>query len=269
MLRTSFANVRCKVCGSYDTVRDGRIKYGQRWKCKTCGRKFLANHARYGMKTPFVQVQKAIQLYYEGLSLNAICRYLQKEYHNYPSVSTVYDWVVKYSHEAMVATSKCYPNVSDTWVASETPLNVLGDQVWLWDVIDTRTRFLLASKLSLRHNICDFYNVMEQAIGKAGKNPKDVITNNIPLCFEILRYPLMIKYSSRGIECFHEIFHWRSGLMGDLKRLDKVCEFVNGWLIYYNYFRPHKSLGGKTPSEMADINYVYKDSPRRVCGIIK
>jgi transposase InsO family protein len=33
---------------------------------------------------------------------------------------------------------------------------------------------------------------------------------------------------------------------------------LDGWLIHYNYFRPHEGLRGKTPAEAAEIRFPYK-----------
>ena len=35
---------------------------------------------------------------------------------------------------------------------------------------------------------------------------------------------------------------------------DEDTAFINGHQLYYNFIRPHNSLFGKTPSEIAGIN---------------
>ncbi|MDD4875854.1 MAG: hypothetical protein PHQ86_01800 [Dehalococcoidales bacterium] len=32
---------------------------------------------------------------------------------------------------------------------------------------------------------------------------------------------------------------------------------MDGWLVNYNFFRPHMSLNGKTPAEVAGLKYEY------------
>jgi hypothetical protein len=34
-------------------------------------------------------------------------------------------------------------------------------------------------------------------------------------------------------------------------------EFLKGWVIHYNYFRPHLSLNDRTPAQVAGIKFVY------------
>jgi transposase-like protein len=77
-----------------------------------------------GMKTPKEQIASALDMYYEGMSLNAIRRHLEQMYHNYPSDSSVYNWITKFSEVAIKEAEKQKPNVGDVWVADETVLKI-------------------------------------------------------------------------------------------------------------------------------------------------
>jgi len=46
--------------------------------------------------------------------------------------------------------------------------------------------------------------------------------------------------------------------MRGLKNIESAHDFINGWLVHYNYLRPHTALGDKTPAEVAGIDYPYK-----------
>jgi transposase-like protein len=130
------------------------IKYGhfrgiQRFFCKDCKRKFADNDALPNMQTPIDQVGAAIGMYYEGQSPNTITRLLTQIYNSYPSDSTVYRWISRFTRQAISEAKAYKPNVGDTWVANETVLSLdYGSNVWFWDIIDTKTRFLLASYIS-------------------------------------------------------------------------------------------------------------------------
>jgi hypothetical protein len=41
--------------------------------------------------------------------------------------------------------------------------------------------------------------------------------------------------------------------------VETLIQFTDGWLVYYNYFRSHTSLDGKTPAEEANVNYSVKN----------
>jgi hypothetical protein len=36
-------------------------------------------------------------------------------------------------------------------------------------------------------------------------------------------------------------------------------EFLDGWLIHYNFFRPHMSLKDRTPSQVAGIKFPFRN----------
>lgn len=47
--------------------------------------------------------------------------------------------------------------------------------------------------------------------------------------------------------------------MRGLKNFQSAMDFVDGWLVHYNYLRPHSALDDRTPAEMAGIDYPYKN----------
>ncbi|MFC2033484.1 hypothetical protein ACFLUB_03075 [Chloroflexota bacterium] len=93
-------DLRCKFCGSPHIIRYGHYRNMQRWWCKDCQRKFADNDALPDMRTPYEQVASTLSMYYEGMSLNAIRRHLNQMHQNYPSDSTVYEWIVRFSEQA-------------------------------------------------------------------------------------------------------------------------------------------------------------------------
>ena len=38
-----------------------------------------------------------------------------------------------------------------------------------------------------------------------------------------------------------------------LDSVEKTTSLLRGWFVYYNFLKPHSSLKGKTPAEMAGI----------------
>ncbi len=86
------------------------------------------------MKTPPQQIASALNMYYEGMSLNAIRRHLDQQYGNYPSNSTIYEWIDHYTDEAVKKARQYKPEVGDVWVADETVLKIGGKNYWFWDL---------------------------------------------------------------------------------------------------------------------------------------
>ncbi len=105
---------KCKRCGSNNVVKFGRLKGVQRWLCKDCRYKFADNKAFPGMKIPAEQIAWAVCMYYEGIAFKEICRYLQQTYNSYPSDSTVYGWIDRFTKKTLEAASKVKPKVGDT-----------------------------------------------------------------------------------------------------------------------------------------------------------
>ncbi len=51
----------------------------------------------------------------------------------------------------------------------------------------------------------------------------------------------------------------RTKVLRGFKTVDTAALISDGFLIYYNYFRPHLSLKGRTPAEVAGINAPVKN----------
>ncbi|MEL7562486.1 IS6 family transposase [Dehalogenimonas sp. 4OHTPN] len=254
----------CKHCGSRRTRRYGHSKaQKQRWLCNDCCHTFIESDAQPGMRVPPDQVASAVSMFYEGLSLTAICRQM-KQIHGYePSDGTVYRWITKYTREAIDRTKDIKPAVGDVWLCDETVLKIGGKNVWFYDIIDVKTRFLLASHIADKRYLGDARMVLNRAGNKAGKKPKVVITdslNSYPQAIgdvfgtstRHIKYKGITQTPNNNIlERFHGTLKARTKVMRGLKGYESAKLFTAGWLIFYNFMRPHESLHGKTPADRA------------------
>jgi len=113
---------------------------------------------------------------------------------------------------------------------------------------------------------------MEEASKNAGGLiPKTVITDKnysyldgIELAFggdteHIQSKPFTKVFNTELIERFHGTLKDRTKVMRGLKSIESALDYIDGWIVYYNYFRPHESLDNKTPAEKAKIKYPFKD----------
>jgi transposase-like protein len=223
------------------------------------------------MKTPKEQVAAALAMYYEGESLNGIRRNLQQIYGNYPSDSTVYEWIDRFSRIAVNEAKQYKPKVGDTWVADETVLKVGGQNVWFWDVMDVDTRFLLASHISKTRTITDARVLMAEAARRAEKPPKVVVTDQLAAYIDgielnfgsdtkhIAAKSLTSEDEKQLIERFHGTLKDRTKVMRGMKTIEGARKLTDGWLVHYNYFRPHEGLDGRIPAETAGIQFPFKN----------
>ena len=270
-VRADSREVTCKFCGSVHVVKNGTTKQGtQNWLCTVCGRSFVDNRALPKGKYPIENISSALYQYYTGSSLKDIRGYLEQQTGNSPSKPTVYSWVVRFSKIAINEADKYKPTVGDTWIGDETVLDVNGRKYWLFDVIDQKTRFLLASRLTRTRATKDAALVMNEAKRRAGKSPKRILTdkagayvNAVDLVFgsdtqHVQSSPFVdTEDSTNIIERFQGTLKERTKVVRALKKPQTII--IEGFLVFYNYFRPHESLGGKTPSEVAKIKFPFKN----------
>ena len=116
-MRTEYKTLACKFCGSKKVVRYGHYQMIQRWWCKDCKRKFVDNDALPKMRTPIAEVAAALTMFYEGLSLNGIRRNLDQIFGDYPSDSSVYGWIVRFSKVAISEAKDYQVHAGSVWIA--------------------------------------------------------------------------------------------------------------------------------------------------------
>jgi putative transposase len=270
---SDLVETRCKYCGSAEVVRNGKSRKGvQNWLCRKCGKGFVDNKGLPRMKSPIDDVASAVYLYYTGSSLNEIRRYIEQQQGRLPSDATIYNWVTMLTKVAKIEAEKYTPKVGDTWVADETVLDIAGKKMWLLDIIDQDTRFLLATRLSETRGRKDIALLLRKAYLKAGKiAPKRILTDGwkvypdaTDLVFgsktkHIAGRPFVEIDSTNVIERFQGTLKDRTKVMRGFKKPDSARLILDGWLIYYNFFRPHESLNDVTPAEKANIKFPFKD----------
>jgi hypothetical protein len=149
-------------------------------------------------------------------------------------------------------------------------LEIDGKNVWFWDIIDARTRFLLASRLSRSMTTKEAALLMNEAKRRAGKSPKTILTDKlvayldgIELVFgadteHIRTKPFTVENNTNLIERFHGTLKDRTKVMRGLKDIKSTRLITEGWLLHYNYTRPHEVLNGRTPAEAAGVKYPYR-----------
>jgi putative transposase len=108
---------------------------------------------------------------------------------------------------------------------------------------------------------------MEQAVKKADKVPKLIITDSNNAYTDAVKtvfgpdteHIRTRRSGNQLIERLHGTLRKRTKVMRGLKDLASASKYVDGWLIHYNYFRPHEGLGRKTPAELARIECPHKN----------
>ncbi len=275
---TQTITITCKYCGSKNVVKNGTKAGYQYYLCRACGHAFSGNDALPGMRFPPDRIASALRLFYEGLSLDKIRRELDSLYHVYPSDSTVYRWVSRFTKRAVKDLNSYKPDVGSIWVADETVLDIDGRKIWFWDMIDAKTRFLVASHISPTRTTKDAQELMRKAYERTGKIPRVIYTDKLSSYLDGIELtfgadtkhrqgsPFDVENNTNLIERFHGTLKARTKIMRGLKDIKSTKLFTDGWLLYYNYLRPHESLENKTPAQEAGVKYPYRNWQDIVAG---
>jgi transposase-like protein len=275
--------IRCKWCGSTDVIKHGIEKDIQQYLCLECKRQFSALDCPYGMHTTVEEIGASLAMYYTGSSLSDIAQFLKQTYDNPVDRSTVYRWLVRFTKDAIGIFEEFKPKVSDTWIADETAIKFQDELYWIWDIIDRDTRFLLASYLSPNRGTREARILMELASKRADVVPANVITDKlrayldgIELAFgadtkHIQSSPFGGAESTNIIERFQGTIKERTKVIWGFKTPETATLIIQGFMVHYNFFRPHLSLKNRTPAEAAQIKSPFKnwgDIVRKVGGIL-
>src|SRR5660398_163983 len=92
---------------------------------------------------------------------------------------TLWRWVVAFSKIVNNYVLTLHPKLSDVWVADETVIDVWGTHYWFWDIIDSETRFLIASHLSSTRTEADATKLFTMAKLRSKTRPKVIITDKL------------------------------------------------------------------------------------------
>lgn len=261
----------CKYCKSESVRKYGKYKDTQYYYCNDCKRKFSNPDAIPKMQYSTDKVADALSMYFEGMSLKEVRRNFIQQHNDYLSDVTVLNWVNRFTDLAVKETEKQKPDVGSVWVADETVLDIDGKNIWLWDMIDTKTRFLIATHMSFTRTTKDAQELMKQAYERTGKIPRIIYTDGLRAYLDGIELtfgadtkheqgsPFDVEKNTNAIERFHSTLKSRTKVMRGLHTVESARKYLDGWLVHYNYFRPHMSLKDNTPASVAGVKLPFRN----------
>ncbi len=223
------------------------------------------------MKTPAKWIASAIGMYYGGMSLDAIQQQFRQDYNLDMSESNYWNWVKRFTKEAIKQTEGFKPVVGDVWVADETYMKLGKRTVYFWDIIDAKTRFLLASHVSFTRGSRDPQELMELAQRRAGKAPGTVVTDKLASYVSGIENaygsethhwqggPFNIENNTNLIERFHGTLEQRTKVFKKYKDIRDIKLLTGGWLVNYNFFKQHEGIGDIPPAQAMSKIVPFKD----------
>ena len=226
------------------------------------------------MKTPAKQIASAMGMYYGGMSLDAIQQQFRQDYELDMSESNYWNWVKRFTREAIRKSKGFKPIVGDVWVADETYMK-LGDRtIYFWDIIDSKTNYLLASHVSFSRGSREARQLMKLAEQRAGKTPKVVITDKLRSYEAGIEDafgadtqhkqggPFKFKVSGTStaeIERFHKTLEQRTEVFQKYNDIETIRLLTDGWLINYNFFKQNEGCGNIPPAQVLSPIVPFKD----------
>ena len=262
---TVVKTVTCPYCAGAKIVKNGTQRGEQRYMCRGCGKTFTESGKLHGHQFTTEQIGAAIRMFYSGTSYKQIAEHMEDIYDiPEPSKPAIYYWVRDYT-DAAVERMKDYPaDTSPHWVGDESTVNVGGEQYWNWNIMDKGTRYILASHLSKERDAAAAKAVIRKALAAAEKPPKTITTDKwrsyIPAIKELL--PETTHIQSEGLraeinnnlsERVQGTFRQREKTLRGLDSKESGQRYLDGWVLHYNLFRDHESLGYASPGAKANV----------------
>jgi transposase-like protein len=269
----------CPYCQSEQLIKRGvrKTQSGdkQRFSCKKCKKRFVLTPIPK-IKASEKLVCLAMDCYYKGLSYRDISDQFKQFYGLSISHVTIRSWILKFGHVIEKYTKELKPKTSGVWNADETMVltkrgkdkkNPNTEFDYVWNVMDNKSKFLLASVNSGRsRNKKDAKKVMTEAWKQNKKMPNQIITDRLPSYQDGIRKTFRnwgnerkVKHTSivgkRKIVNNNAVenLHTHQKEFQKVRRgIKEVQDYADGFKVYHNFIR--KGVKDKlSPAERCGI----------------
>ena len=261
-------------------TRNGTRNGTQRYECHGCGKFFSADGKAHRKQYTANQTASAIDQYYSGMSYKQVAEHMEDVFDvPEPSKASVHSWVKGYTElakdflrgkvgedgtKATASGKRVLANVGGDWVADEMVVKVGGQKFWNWNVMDKDTKYILAARLSRTRGQKDARAVFAEAKRNAARDPDTITTDGLSHYFEGIKavFPKAKHIVSQGVyepvnnnisERLQGSFRQRIKTQRGLQARRTAQDYLDGWVIDYNFMKKHHSLRGKTPADVAGV----------------
>ena len=287
----------CQRCGSDDYKKHGmrhNKKAGdiQRYCCCRCKYIFIVNPAFENAKASAKTISNAIDLYLKGISLRKISDFLKQSENISIDNSSICRWIRKFNQTVQPYVDSFVPaQVGGVYHVDEMLLHVRKEDnemnmtlenkenhtnrkfdnhySWLWNLMDSTTRFWICSRITEKRSTNDARAVFAEMKQRAPL-PKAIVHDGLPAYEEAFKRelattcnPKIMEVRSIGtnekglnpkVERLNGTVRDRETVMRGLDTPEAAQELMDAMRIHYNFIRPNQSIGGQTPAEAAGIN---------------
>lgn len=238
--------------------------------CATCKRKNAGGapserptKARRAHATP-AQIGAAVDMYFDGLSYRRVAENIGEHMGRETNAVTVMRWVQEQTKRAKDVVESSQVKTGSEWVADELAVKVGGRQYWLFNVMDSKSRFVLAAYLSPERTTRAAATTLSLARERSENPPKTIKTDGLASYQEAVRQAFRVhpvkhvvsegiraKINNNLSERLQGTFRDRDKTLRALKARENGQTYIDGLVLNYNYFRPHKGIKGKRPAAAA------------------
>ena len=270
-VKTIAYTINCPACGDEHVIKTGNRNGYQRYKCNSCKKKFRADGQAEGRKFDDELIGATLFEHYQGLSIRNSARNIANRYGiPRPSTDTIYQWIKDYTEAATYALRDIKAHTGDEWVADEMVIKVDGRNMYHWNIMDRKTRYLLASHISESRGGGEAIKVVKKALDRADHPPK-VFRSDKYAAYPVALRALMPNtrhIKTKGVQEFinnnlsermQNTYRAREKTLRGMYSVESGQQFLDGFTITYNYFRDHLSLKGQTPGEAAKMEIHFKE----------
>ena len=269
-IENSEPKILCPTCKSENIVKRGirKTQFGetQRFGCNNCGHRFVVDKGFRRMKFNPKIVTQTLDLYFKGLSQRKIADHLKQ----FESVSvaqpTILSWIKKYLKLLAKYSEKYKVDVGNIWHSDETTVFIKKEDEkryyqWIWNVMDAKTRYLLACQVTEERYVKDAQKALKQAKSVTNVRPDAIVTDGLQAYKEAVKNEFYdvsafiqnphirlkdfeTKPNNNILERLNGTFRERTKVVRSFDSGIGAAEFAAGMQTYYNYIRPIKESAG-------------------------
>lgn len=279
VLNTEQNKPLCPHCKSNNLIKRGvrktKLKEVQRYGCNDCHKRFTLEPIKH-IKVNYKFVTLAMDCYFKGLSYRDITDQFKQFYNVDLHHETIRRWILRFSKVINEYSKTIKPNIKGVWNADETMVltkrgidknNKSKEFDYLWNVMDNKTKFLLASVNSGRgRSSKDAQKVLTEAYKQNGVIPYQVITD------KLMAYQDGVRKTFRNWGNERKVKH--TSIMGKRKKVNnnaienlhthqkemlkvrrgvkEVQNYADGFRVFHNYIRKGVK-DKKTPAERCNL----------------
>ena len=212
-------------------------------------------------------------LYFENAcSLRKIKRFLLQQYHICVSHVSIWRWLNHFAAFFRSTSHFLLQNAdfqSDEWHADETFIRIQGVQHYLWILLDSETRTVIAWHLSSIRDGPSAYHLFCCAREQTEEQPQTIITDGLA-SYEMsiqMTFPNVIHHiyesfadekNNNVLESFNGTFKSWYKSKKTFHSLESAKNLITIFLFYYNFIHQHSSLNHHAPAEVAGVRYTKK-----------